>query len=56
VIGGWSYFGYRPAESQSDADMDRRRAEVFLDLLRGEATVAATRTLRKVGLPDWWET
>src|ERR1700733_11791126 len=36
VIDGWSYFGYRPAEGQRDADMGRRRAEVFLDLLRGE--------------------
>jgi alkanesulfonate monooxygenase SsuD/methylene tetrahydromethanopterin reductase-like flavin-dependent oxidoreductase (luciferase family) len=36
VIDGWSYFGYRPAEGQSDADMGRRHAEVFLDLLRGE--------------------
>ena len=35
VIDGWSYFGYRPAEGQSDVDMGRRRAEVFLDLLRG---------------------
>ena len=34
VIGGWSYFGYRPAEGQSDADMGRRHAEVFLDLAR----------------------
>src|SRR6202453_3713071 len=36
VIDGWSYFGYRPSEGQSDADMGRRRAEVFLDLLRGQ--------------------
>jgi alkanesulfonate monooxygenase SsuD/methylene tetrahydromethanopterin reductase-like flavin-dependent oxidoreductase (luciferase family) len=36
VIDGWSYFGYRPPEGQSDADMGRRHAEVFLDLLRGE--------------------
>ena len=36
VIDGWSYFGYRPAEGESDADMGRRHAEVFLDLLRGE--------------------
>src|SRR5664279_5644657 len=36
VIDGWSYFGYRPAEGQSDADMGRRHAEVFLNLLRGE--------------------
>jgi alkanesulfonate monooxygenase SsuD/methylene tetrahydromethanopterin reductase-like flavin-dependent oxidoreductase (luciferase family) len=36
VIDGWRYFGYRPAEDQSSADMGRRHAEVFLDLLRGE--------------------
>ena len=36
VIDGWRYFGYRPAEGESDADMGRRHAEVFLDALRGE--------------------
>jgi alkanesulfonate monooxygenase SsuD/methylene tetrahydromethanopterin reductase-like flavin-dependent oxidoreductase (luciferase family) len=36
VIDGWRYFGYQPAEGQTDADMGRRHAEVFLDLLRGE--------------------
>ena len=36
VIDGWRYFGYRPAEGQSDADMGRRHAEIFLDLLRGQ--------------------
>src|SRR6202171_959771 len=36
VIDGWRYFGYQPAEGQSEADMGRRHAEVFLDLLRGE--------------------
>src|SRR5450631_2136630 len=36
VIDGWRYFGFTPAEGQSDADMGRRHAEVFLDLLRGE--------------------
>src|SRR5246127_3229653 len=36
VIDGWRYFGYRPGEGQSDADMGRRHAEVFLDLLRGQ--------------------
>ncbi len=36
VIDGWRYFGYQPAEGESDADMGRRHAEVFLDLLRGE--------------------
>lgn len=36
VIDGWRHFGYRPAEGQSDADMARRHAEVFLDVLRGD--------------------
>ncbi len=36
VIDGWRYFGYRLAEGESDADMGRRHAEAFLDLLRGE--------------------
>src|SRR5271167_4614907 len=36
VIDGWRYFGYRPAEGQNDADMGRRHAELFLDVLRGE--------------------
>src|ERR1700757_3577987 len=36
VIDGWRYFGYQPAEGQSEADMGRRHAEIFLDLLRGE--------------------
>jgi alkanesulfonate monooxygenase SsuD/methylene tetrahydromethanopterin reductase-like flavin-dependent oxidoreductase (luciferase family) len=36
VIDGWRYFGYQPAEGENDADMGRRHAEVFLDLLRGE--------------------
>src|SRR5437868_4478816 len=36
VIDGWRHFGFRPAENESDADMGRRHAEVFLDLLRGQ--------------------
>ncbi len=36
VIDGWRYFGYQPPEGMSDADMGRRRAEVFLDVLKGE--------------------
>jgi len=35
VIDGWRYFGYQPPEGQTDADMGRRHAEVFLDVLRG---------------------
>src|ERR1700754_655338 len=35
VIDGWRYFGYRPAEGQSDADMARRHAETLLELLKG---------------------
>ncbi len=36
VIDGWRYFGYAPPEGEGDADMARRHAEVFLDVLRGE--------------------
>jgi len=36
VIDGWRYFGYEPAEGETEADMARKRAEEFLDLLRGE--------------------
>src|ERR1700733_6678007 len=36
VIDGWRYCGYRPAEGESDADMGRRHAEVFFDVLRGK--------------------
>ena len=45
VIDGWRYFGFQPGEGQSDADMGRRHAEVFLDLLRGEG-FAFSRTWR----------
>ena len=36
VIDGWRHFGYLPTEGETDADMGRRHAEVFLDLLNGE--------------------
>jgi alkanesulfonate monooxygenase SsuD/methylene tetrahydromethanopterin reductase-like flavin-dependent oxidoreductase (luciferase family) len=36
VIDGWRHFGYQPAEGESEADMGRRHAEVFLDVLRGQ--------------------
>jgi alkanesulfonate monooxygenase SsuD/methylene tetrahydromethanopterin reductase-like flavin-dependent oxidoreductase (luciferase family) len=36
VIDGWHYFGYAPAEGETPADMARRHAEVFLDVLRGQ--------------------
>ncbi len=36
VIDGWRYFGYEPAEGETEAEMARRRAEELLDLLRGE--------------------
>lgn len=35
VIDGWRYFGYQPAEGESDADMGRRKALEFLDKLNG---------------------
>ena len=36
VIEGWRHFGYQPEEGQTDAEMGRRHAEVFLDVLKGE--------------------
>jgi alkanesulfonate monooxygenase SsuD/methylene tetrahydromethanopterin reductase-like flavin-dependent oxidoreductase (luciferase family) len=36
VIDGWHYFGYRPGDDETDADMARRHTEVFYDVLRGE--------------------
>jgi alkanesulfonate monooxygenase SsuD/methylene tetrahydromethanopterin reductase-like flavin-dependent oxidoreductase (luciferase family) len=36
VIDGWRQFGYTPAEGESDADMARRHAEAFLDVIKGE--------------------
>ena len=36
VIDGFHYFGYAPQQGMSDADMARRHAEVFLEVLKGE--------------------
>jgi len=36
VVDGWRYFGYVPQEGQTDADMARTNAEIFLQLLQGK--------------------
>jgi alkanesulfonate monooxygenase SsuD/methylene tetrahydromethanopterin reductase-like flavin-dependent oxidoreductase (luciferase family) len=36
VIDGWRHFGYTPAEGETHADMARRHAEVFLQVIGGE--------------------
>ncbi|MGN6723027.1 MAG: LLM class flavin-dependent oxidoreductase [Marmoricola sp.] len=36
VIEGYRYFGYAPAEGQTDADMARTHTEVLLEVLKGE--------------------
>ena len=36
VIEGWRHFGYQPAQGEDDAEMGRRHATMFYDLLRGE--------------------
>src|SRR3982750_540930 len=36
VIDGFRHFGYAPETGQTDADMARQHAEVFLDLLKGK--------------------
>jgi alkanesulfonate monooxygenase SsuD/methylene tetrahydromethanopterin reductase-like flavin-dependent oxidoreductase (luciferase family) len=35
VIEGWRYFGYAPAKGETEADMGRRKGEIFFDLLQG---------------------
>ncbi len=35
VVDGWRYFGYRPMDGETDADMARRHAEAFLELVQG---------------------
>ncbi len=35
VIDGWRYFGYEPAQGETDADMGRKKALQFLDKLKG---------------------
>src|ERR1700758_3184826 len=36
VIDGWRYFGHTPAKGENDAEMGRRHAEKFLELLGGK--------------------
>lgn len=36
VVDGWRYFGYQPADGESDADMARQHTEVFLKVIEGE--------------------
>src|SRR6201996_7529727 len=36
VIEGWRYFGYQPAEGETDAEMGRQRALQFLERLEGD--------------------
>src|SRR6266496_945722 len=35
VIDGWRHFGYAPLEGETGAEMARRHAETFLEMLRG---------------------
>ena len=41
VIEGWRYFGYAPADGETDADMARQHTEVFLEAARGRRLRAA---------------
>jgi alkanesulfonate monooxygenase SsuD/methylene tetrahydromethanopterin reductase-like flavin-dependent oxidoreductase (luciferase family) len=36
VIDGWRHFGYAPPEGMTDADMARRHAEAFLEVILGK--------------------
>jgi len=42
VIDGWRYFGYSPNKGEDDAEMSRRHAEEFLELLRGKGFAKPT--------------
>lgn len=35
VINGWSYFGYKPEDGETDADMGRKKGLEFLEHLKG---------------------
>src|SRR5437763_5837628 len=36
VIEGWRHFGFQPEDGESDAELGRRHARSFLNVLRGE--------------------
>ena len=36
VVDGWRHFGYQPAEGETDQEMARNHAQVFLQLLEGK--------------------
>src|ERR671939_395679 len=36
VIDGWRYFGFQPAEGETDADLARRHTQVLLEVLQGK--------------------
>ena len=36
VIDGWRHFGFQPDDGETDAELGRRHAQAFLNLLRGE--------------------
>ncbi|MDX7953685.1 LLM class flavin-dependent oxidoreductase [Lichenihabitans sp. Uapishka_5] len=40
VIDGWRHFGHAPRPGETEADMGRRHAETFLELLKGEGFAA----------------
>src|SRR6202163_3955459 len=42
VIDGWRHFGYAPADGETAADMARRHAEVFLEVLEGRGFAQPT--------------
>jgi alkanesulfonate monooxygenase SsuD/methylene tetrahydromethanopterin reductase-like flavin-dependent oxidoreductase (luciferase family) len=44
VIDGWRYFGYAPADGETDSDMARRHAEVALRVLTGQGFAAPNPT------------
>jgi len=39
VIDGWRYFGYEPADGETDAEMGRRKGLEFLEKVKGDRVV-----------------
>lgn len=55
MIDGWRHFGYHPAEGETDADMARHHAEVFLQVIQGQGFACSPTCARCFIRRDWLE-
>jgi hypothetical protein len=55
VIDGWRYFGYEPQPGETDAEMARRHAEKFLEVINGAVNIARSQGSQRRHLTrDGW--